>query len=308
MQAETSRLDQRGGDPASQSLAPAGVHFVLRANIVITVTLGTFMLAGGRIADSTTLIAEGWHTLGDGILGALSMYAALLSARGADEEHPYGREKFEHLAGAVMGGVLVVLATEMCLDFVGHFVSSHPHRPVFSWEGVVTLLILVTVRCTWAIGLAVFAKRTASVVTGIEARHALVDSMVTLVAVCTALGGQWAYWLDVVGGLGVIGVIALTGVGLLRNHAPWLADRSVVPTSAVQHALLEFNGFTVRRSRSRGTPTRAFVEAVVEAPLALSLREASAIAHAMEETIRDKIPKVSEALVIVHAPACAFAR
>lgn len=278
-----------------------GAPWMLHANVAITVVMGVVLLAAGRVGDSSTLVAEGWHTLGDGVLGMLSAYSAMLSARGADAEHPYGRGKYEHLAGAVMGGVLIVLAAEMTLDFVGHAASGHAHQPAFSSSGIVMLLALAAARCAWALTLFAAARRTASVALSVEARHVRVDAFVTCAAIGAALGGQWSPWCDVVGGLAVIVVVGLTGISLLKEHAPWLADRAVVPPDVIERALAELCcAASIRRTRSRGTPEQAFAEVVVDAHESLSLGEASAMARAIERRVLAACPEVTEVLVVVE--------
>lgn len=273
----------------------------LRANVLVAVVLGCGLLAAGRLADSSTLVAEGWHTLGDGVLGLLSMYAAMLSARGADAEHPYGREKFEHLAGAVVGGVLVALAAELCVDFGGHLISGAPHRPAFSNRGATAVLTLAAARIGWALTLSFIARRTRSIAAAVEAQHVRTDAVITSLAVAAALGAQWAIWVDAAGTLCVIGMLGASGVGLVREHAPWLADRSVVAVASIESAIDDFGDYRVRRARSRGTPDRAFIEVTVETEQDLSLRDVTSLATSMESAIQARIPAAVDVTVVVCA-------
>lgn len=289
---------------ATENSSSGAAIWLLRANVVSAVGLGAVLLCVGRFGDSSTLVAEGWHTLGDGVLGLLCVYCAVLSARGADAEHPYGRAKFEHLAGAVMGGVLLMLAAEMTLDFVGHWLTGGAHRPSFSSTTTAVLLSVAGARCAWAIVLLTGARRAGSVALEVEARHARMDAFVTSAAVGAAIAGQWFPWSDVAGGLAVIVVVSITGVSLLRDHAPWLADRSVVPSESIERAVAGFSGeLTLRRARSRGTPDQAFVEVVVEASEASTFGDVSALARGLEDHIRREIPEAVEVVVVAGCGA-----
>jgi cation diffusion facilitator family transporter len=272
---------------------------LLQAGAAVYLLLGLTLVVLGRAADAGVLIAEGWHTVGDGLLGVLLVAASRLAARGVDAEHPYGRGKFEHLGASILGGVLLVLAGVAVIDLVGHVASGAPHRPRLGpWAtGIVVAVPLV--RAAWVGVFSMIAKRTDSVAVQAEARHASGDALVTAVAAAAAILGQWAPWVDVLGAIAIVLVVAWMGGTLVREHAPWLADRAVLSEEEVTVALEGLDGVVPQRIRSRGTPQAVFVDVLLRLPPGASVREAAILGEAVTAALRAAHPNVVEVLVQV---------
>ena len=64
----------------------------------VNIVLAIAQIAGGLLAQSQALIADGFHTLSDLITDFMVLIAAKLASKGADEDHPYGHERIETIA------------------------------------------------------------------------------------------------------------------------------------------------------------------------------------------------------------------
>jgi divalent metal cation (Fe/Co/Zn/Cd) transporter len=61
---------------------------------VIDLALGIFKVIAGVLGNSGALIADGIHSFSDLLSDGVVLYAAKHSAEEADDEHPYGHERF----------------------------------------------------------------------------------------------------------------------------------------------------------------------------------------------------------------------
>jgi cation diffusion facilitator family transporter len=270
---------------------------LLGTGVAVYLLLGVTLVVIGRGADAGALIAEGWHTVGDGLLGLLLVAASRLSARGVDAEHPYGREKFEHLGAAILGGVLLVFAGEAVFDLVGHATSGVPHQPDLGPQGTAIVVAVPLVRGAWVGVLLILARRLDSVAVQVEARHASVDAIVTTLAATAAIGGQWVPWVDALAAIAVVLMVAKMGSALVREHAPWLADRAVLSEQQIAVALQPFEAVVPQRVRSRGTPRAVFVDVVLGLPCSASVREAAVLIEAVTAALRTAFPNIVDVLV-----------
>jgi cation diffusion facilitator family transporter len=78
-------------------------------NVVLTIT----QIAIGIVAKSQGLIADGIHSLSDLVADFVVLLASHHSKKDADEDHPYGHQRFENAASLVLGTLLLVVGLGM---------------------------------------------------------------------------------------------------------------------------------------------------------------------------------------------------
>ena len=78
-------------------------------NLVLTVT----QIVVGIFSKSQGLIADGIHSLSDLVADFVVLFANHHSQKDADEEHPYGHQRFETAASMVLGILLLAVGTGM---------------------------------------------------------------------------------------------------------------------------------------------------------------------------------------------------
>src|SRR5450830_2058869 len=97
-----SQLDR--AKAASQSTwVSVGVNLLLT---LLQITVGIFSKSQG-------LIADGIHSLSDLVADFVVLFAGHHSKKDADEEHPYGHQRFETAASLVLGALLLAVGVGM---------------------------------------------------------------------------------------------------------------------------------------------------------------------------------------------------
>ena len=74
-------------------------------SVVVNIVLSTTQITVGIFAKSQALIADGVHSLSDLISDFVVLFASHHSQKDADEDHPYGHQRFETAASMVLGGL-----------------------------------------------------------------------------------------------------------------------------------------------------------------------------------------------------------
>jgi len=83
---------------------------------IVDFVLAILKVIIGIIGNSGALIADGIHSFSDLLSDGMVWYAAAHSAEEADEEHPYGHERFETVATLGLAIILAIVGIGIILD------------------------------------------------------------------------------------------------------------------------------------------------------------------------------------------------
>lgn len=179
------------------------------------------------LSGSLALLAEALHGLADVAATILTWFAVRLSAKPADDEHPFGHGKAESVAALIEVGLLVAIAVYTLVEGVSRLIGSNHEVAVFSWIAVGVVGLAITVDVWRVASLKRIAKETGSHALEADALHFASDlwsSGAVLVGFAAiAFGFPWG---DAIAALVVGGIILLSAVGLGRRTIDALMDAS----------------------------------------------------------------------------------
>lgn len=78
-------------------------------NLILTIT----QVVVGILAKSQGLVADGIHSLSDLVADFVVLFASHHAKKDADEDHPYGHQRFETAASLVLGALLLAVGIGM---------------------------------------------------------------------------------------------------------------------------------------------------------------------------------------------------
>ncbi|MBX9819006.1 MAG: cation diffusion facilitator family transporter [Burkholderiaceae bacterium] len=82
-------------------------------SVGVNLVLSTLQIVVGVLAKSQALIADGIHSLSDLVADGVVLLANHHSQKDADEDHPYGHQRFETAASLVLGLLLLAVGVGM---------------------------------------------------------------------------------------------------------------------------------------------------------------------------------------------------
>jgi cation diffusion facilitator family transporter len=274
------------------------VSRVLWGILIANWAVASIKLAIGLSTGSTAVTADGLHSFIDGASNIIGLVAMHFAAQPADEEHPYGHHKFETLASLAIGVMIGMAVLELGRMAFSAIVNDvHPDvGPLSIGVMVGTLVVnLIVTRVESAKG-----RELKSAILVADAGHTMSDVFVTIAVIAslvlTAFGVGRA---DGVVTLLVLGFVAYTGYGIIRQAVGILADTARVDPSKVRAVLAEVP--EVRGShdiRSRGLEGSVYVDLTIHVDPALDLRAAHRIADTVEGKLRAAFAEVVD--VVVH--------
>ena len=82
-------------------------------SVIVNLVLSATQIVVGALAHSQGLIADGVHSLSDLVADFVVLIASHHAKKGADEDHPYGHQRFENAASLALGVLLLAVGIGM---------------------------------------------------------------------------------------------------------------------------------------------------------------------------------------------------
>jgi cation diffusion facilitator family transporter len=274
------------------------VRGVLCIVLALNVLVAGVKLLYGIMTGSMGMQADGFHSLFDGVSNLVGLVGLWLAAFPPDATHPYGHKKYETVAAAIIGGLLVMTSVYIVERSYQHWIGlAHPQvRPAS--VGVMVGTMVVNACVTWwerRRGLALCSEILMA-----DARHTGSDVLSSLAVLAGLAAVHWGYPLmDPLVAVGIAGVIAWSGVQVLWEASHSLTDRARLDPEAVRQAVLAHGQVLhCHEIRTRGLPDHIFVDLSIHVRAAMTVVEAHEVAHQVEGVIKQQFAGVAE--VIVH--------
>ncbi|HMA06970.1 MAG TPA: cation diffusion facilitator family transporter, partial [Ramlibacter sp.] len=192
-------------------------------NIVLTVT----QVVVGVLSKSQGLVADGIHSLSDLVADFVVLFASHHSKKDADEDHPYGHQRYETAASLVLGGLLLAVGVGMLWSAVRKLQDPETIAQVHIVALYVAGGALVAKELLFRYMLWV-AKRVKSSMLVANAWHARSDAASSLVVALGIIGNLAGYpILDPIAALIVGFMVARMGWGFGWDALHDLMDRAV---------------------------------------------------------------------------------
>ena len=232
--------DTRYSAAERASAASRSTWVSVGVNIALTFT----QIGVGIFAKSQGLIADGIHSLSDLVADFVVLFASHHSKKDADEDHPYGHQRFETAASLVLGVILLVVGVGMLWSAFRKLESPETVAQVHAVALWVAGGALFAKEMLFRYMLAV-AKRVKSSMLVANAWHARSDAASSLVVGLGIVGNLAGYpILDPIAALIVGFMVAKMGWEFGWSAMHDLMDRAVdeQEVAAIRMTLLESPG------------------------------------------------------------------
>lgn len=213
-------------------------------SVWVNLVLAIAQVAIGLWSKSQGLVADGIHTLSDLMSDFIVLFAGHHSQKEADEDHPYGHQRFETAASLVLGVILLAVGLGMLWTTANKLESPDMVSAVHVsalWMAVGALackelLFRYVLRVATTIKSSLLAA---------NAWHARSDAASSLVVAVGIVGNLLGYpLLDLIAALIVGFMVAKMGWGFAWNALHDLMDRAVDESEvqAIRLTLLDTPG------------------------------------------------------------------
>jgi cation diffusion facilitator family transporter len=266
-----------------------------------TALIGLKVIAG-LITGSVAIITEAIHSAVDLAASFIAYFSVRQAETPADAEHRYGHEKFENVAAAAEGVLILIGSGVIVYAAVRSLVRGPELQSLGLGIGVVAFATAANlVISTW-----LYAQARASQSSALEAdaAHLRTDAFTSL-GVLVGLGVAkvtGAHWLDPVVALVIAVAIVFTGLRIVARSWGVLVDEALPPAeqAVIREAIEAFAGRGVvgyHQLRTRRAGARRYVDLHVQFQSGTSLEDAHGTAHALQAEIERRLPGGTDVLI-----------
>ncbi|GAB1453714.1 hypothetical protein MASR2M47_37700 [Draconibacterium sp.] len=184
----------------------------------------------GIVTGSLALIADAWHTLSDTISSVIVLIAGKVSRKPADDDHPFGHGRAEHIAAIIIGVLLCIVA----FDFVVSAIEKFGSKEKTVYGTIAWVVTIVSILSKEAMAQYAFwaAKKSNSSILKADAWHHRSDALSSIVILIGLAVGKYFWWTDAVLSFIVALMIAYVGYEILSKEITSLTWRKPVRRAA----------------------------------------------------------------------------
>jgi cation diffusion facilitator family transporter len=252
-------------------------------SVVVNLCLSITQIVVGLLSKSQGLVADGIHSLSDLIADFVVLFASHHSKKDADEDHPYGHQRFETAASLVLGVLLLAVGIGMLWSAFLKLQDPDTVPKVHIVALWVAAGALVAKESLFRYML-VTAKRVRSSMLVANAWHARSDAASSLVVGIGIIGNLAGYPIfDPIAALIVGFMVANMGWGFAWDALHDLVDRAVdeQEVAAIRQTLLDTDGVKgVHDLRTRKMGDMIVVDAHIEVDATINVEAGHDIAVA----------------------------
>ena len=277
----------------------AAVQRTLAIILVLNAVVVLVKLWVGVRSGSLTVIGATLESFLDALNNVIAMVIVALAARGPDEDHPYGHDKFETMGALAIVGFLSI----SCFELVRGGVSRLIHPSALTIPAAPELILLASTSIVNVVVVAYERRRGRALSSPLllaDAAHTAGDLFVTALALASFAAARVGLtWADPVLAIVVAMIIAHSGYQILRVTVPILVDERGVAAERVRAVASAVTGVVECRAiRSRiNSAGTVFVELTIVVDRSLAVERGHSIADQVENSL---VVALGAADVTVH--------
>ncbi len=209
---------------------------IIRVSIVgilANVLLAAFKALVGLLSGAIAILMDAVNNLSDALSSVITIVGTKLSARPADQKHPFGHGRVEYLSAIVISLIVIAAGVTSLVESVKKIIN--PTTPSYTTLTLVVIIVAIAVKLVLGMfvkGQGKALKSDALIASGADA---LFDAIVTLSTLISA--GIMLIWdinLDGIFGTIISLVIVKAGVEMLASPLGELLGTRISPEFAQQ--------------------------------------------------------------------------
>lgn len=284
-------------NPTSRTKATQKITII---GAIVDLSLAILKIIAGVIGNSGALIADGIHSFSDLLSDGIVLYAAKHSQEDADEDHPYGHQKFETVATLGLAVILALVGVGIIFDGFDRLNNPAALTHINLLLGVAGISIFTKEMLYWYT--LKIAKTYNSDMLKANAWHHRSDALSSVVVFAGVLGTTLGFiYLDAVAAIVVGLMVIYIAWELGTNATKELVDTSIDTDQIekLRYALGQISGVNnVHSLRTRKIGHTISADVHVQVDPFLSVSEGHMISVSVERVAKECLENLTD--VTVH--------
>lgn len=253
----------------------------------------------GTMFMSVSIRADAFNNLSDAGSSLIAFISFIFSSRPADEEHPFGHERFEYICSLVVSFIILLFSYDLITSSIQSILN--PQKLQFDFVMLAALLISIVVKLYMYYYNTKYGKKIKSSVMRATALDSISDVMATsAVFVAIIISKFTGFNLDGYMGVVVALVIAKAGIEIIKDTLNELLGQAPDPTfiNDVVSKVLSYDGILGIHDlvvHSYGT-NKTFITIHAE----VSAKESILISHDLIDVIEKDFKQNDNIDLVIH--------
>ena len=275
------------------------VQKILFVILILNLFVAILKIIIGNTISSSSLTADGYHSLSDGLSNVVGLIGIYLAMKPVDRDHPYGHKKFENMTSLLMGFVLIVFSAKIAWEAIEKIHT--PSSPNISAESFLFFLLTLFIN----IFVATYEHKKGielnSDILIADSTHTKSDIFVTIGVLFTLLAINFGAppIIDPIISLVVVVFILFGAFSIIKRTSAILVDSAAVEVAQIKNIMTSFSDVVnVHAIRSRRAGNDIFVDMHIWVDPNMTITKSHNLVHNIENKLRDAIhPDIQ---VIIH--------
>lgn len=252
----------------------------------------------GTLTGALSLIADGYHSLFDGVSNIVGLVGIYIASRPPDRKHPYGRQKYETVASIFIALMLIFIGFEIFQNALNRFlIPGSPEVTAMSFFvvlGTMCINYLVT-RYEYSQGVSLRSQVLIA-----DSMHTKSDIYVSLSVIISLVAIKSGFpLLDPVIALVISFLIFRAGYRIIKESSISLLDISRIEDSEICELVMGVEGVKgCHKIRTRGSMGDIKVDLHLLVRSDMPLEDAHLISHRVSKKLKSEYTDISD--VVVH--------
>lgn len=270
--------------------------------IIINIILAAIKIFSGILGKSNAMLADGVHTLSDVLTTFVVLLGLKVSSKEADENHPYGHEKYEPIFAKLLSVLLLLTGLYIGYGSLKILISGNIKTPGLI-ALIAALISIVIKECMYWFTIKT-ARKIKSLSLEADAWHHRSDSLSSIGTFIGILGARMGVKiLDPIAGVVVSIFVVKVGVDLYLK-----ATRELVDEAADEKTIEKIRSLTysikgveeIRDLKTRVFGNRVYVDIDIAVNAFISVEEGHNIAEEVHDAIENGVESVKHCMIHVE--------
>jgi cation diffusion facilitator family transporter len=278
------------------------VQKILIYVLFLNLTVAFAKIIYGNLTSTLSMVADGYHSLFDGVSNIIGLAGSFIAARPPDIDHPYGHRKYETVASIFIALLLILVGVEIFRNALNRFlVDSMPEVTVISF-----LVILGTICINYLVTRYEHKQGDLlrSQVLIADSMHTRSDIYVSLSVLVSLVAVEFGFPLmDPLIAVVISFLIFKAGYRIIKEGSRSLLDMSRIEENEICDLVLSVEGVKgCHKIRTRGSMGDIRVDMHLLVQSDMRLEDAHLIAHKVSKKLKGEYKDISD--VVVHLEPC----
>lgn len=270
--------------------------------VAVNVVLSAIKVTAGIVGNSSAMIADGVHTLSDVLTTFVVLLGLKVSSKEADEEHPYGHEKYESVFAKILSILLLLTGVLIGYEAIKVLISGEFKTPK-SIALIAAFLSIITKEGMYWYTIKV-AKKIKSISMEADAWHHRSDVYSSIGTFVGILGAQLRFpALDPIAGIIVSIFVIKVGVELYIKSVKELVDESASADiiNSIRIKTNEVNGVRdIKNLKTRVFGNKIYVDIEILVDSHISVKSGHDISEKVHDKLEREIPDIKHCMVHIE--------